>query len=149
MRTPNTLAFILLFCLCFWSARAEEIIQASDAAAIKAAMGKQTTVEGVIASARWSASGKVMNIRFKDTTESKFVAAIFEKDRKAFDDAFEGDAPRVLTGSKVRINGLIKEFRGNPEIVLKEPKQVTIVEKPKPVEDKKGDEKPKSDKGQI
>ena len=50
------------------------IIDVSDKAAIDAAMGKEVIVEGVIDEARWSRSGKVMNIEFENTEKSRLLA---------------------------------------------------------------------------
>ena len=44
---------------------APTLIQASDADAVKAATNTETVVEGVIESAEWSSTGKVMNAKFE------------------------------------------------------------------------------------
>jgi hypothetical protein len=106
------------------------IVDVSDKSALDAAMGKDAVVEGVVESAAWSSSGKVMQIRFANSKETKFSAAVFEKRKADFDAAFSGDVTKALPGAKVRIRGSIKDFKGRPEIVIDSPAQITIVEPP-------------------
>jgi len=102
------------------------IIDVKNSDAIIAAKGKDSaTVEGVISSAEWSRSGKVMNISFKD---SDLVAAAFEKNRTKLDEAFNGDLAKSLTGATVRLKGKIADYRGKPQIVITTGDQITIVE---------------------
>ncbi|HTL27880.1 MAG TPA: hypothetical protein VL282_01605 [Tepidisphaeraceae bacterium] len=104
---------------------APSILQATDMDGIKAAMNTDATVEGVISSAEWSQSGKVMNIKFKD---SEFRAAAFSRIKDQLDKAFNGDVAKTLTGAKVRLKGKIAEFRNNPQIVISQTTQITILE---------------------
>jgi DNA/RNA endonuclease YhcR with UshA esterase domain len=107
-----------------------QVIDVSDKAAVDGAMNKECVVEGVVESAAWSQSGKVMTIRFKNSNESKFIAAVFEKKKEDFNSAFSGDVTKALPGAKVRIRGTIKDYRGKPEIVIDTPAALTIVEPP-------------------
>jgi DNA/RNA endonuclease YhcR with UshA esterase domain len=114
---------------------ASAVIQASDKEAIAAAMGNQVVVEGTIASAAWSRSGKVMNIEFADTSESGLLAVIFERSRADMDAAFGGDIGKALTGSKVRLKGTLQPYggrseamKGRPQIIINRGDQITIVE---------------------
>jgi DNA/RNA endonuclease YhcR with UshA esterase domain len=104
---------------------APSIVQASDADAVKAAVNTETTVEGVIESAEWSSSGKVMNAKFKD---SDLRAAAFSRIKEKLDKAFSGDVAKTLTGAKVRIKGKVQEFKGHPEILINDTTQITILE---------------------
>jgi DNA/RNA endonuclease YhcR with UshA esterase domain len=104
---------------------APSIVQASDADAVKAAVNTETTVEGVIKSAEWSSSGKVMNAQFKD---SDLRAAAFSRIKEKLDKAFSGDVAKTLTGAKVRIKGKLQEFKGHPEILINDTTQITILE---------------------
>ena len=102
------------------------VIDVKNSDAIVAAKGKDSaTVEGVISSAEWSRSGKVMNISFKD---SDLVAAAFEKNRPKLDEAFNGDLAKSLTGAKVRLKGKIADYRGKPQIIITTGDQITIVD---------------------
>jgi len=104
------------------------LIDVSDKAAIGAAMGKDVELEGVVSSAEWSSSGKVMLIKFEKTDESKVAAAVFEKKRESMDKAFNGDLAKSLIGAHVRIKGMLKDFKGRPEVIVDMPSQITIVE---------------------
>ena len=114
---------------------APSLISASDKAALDAAMNQEVTVEGVVAQAQWSRSGKVMNIDFRDADQSGLLAVIFERNRAEMDAAFGGDVARSLTGSKVRIKGVLKPYggrdeklKGRPQIIITRGDQITIVE---------------------
>jgi len=105
-----------------------QIIDATDKGAIDGAMNKEVVVEGIVESAAWSSSGKVMSMRFKNNKETRFSAVIFDKHKSDFDSAFSGDIAKALPGAKVRIRGSVKEYKGRPEIVIDVPAQITIVE---------------------
>lgn len=104
------------------------LVDVSDKSAIDAAMNKDVELEGVVSSAAWAASGKVMVIKFEKTEDTKIQAAIFEAKKEAFNAAFSGDVGKSLVGAHVRIKGRLKEFKGRPEIVINMPSQITIVE---------------------
>ena len=112
----------------------QALIAASDRAALDKALNTDVVVEGIIQSAEWSRSGKVMNITFKDATDG-LLAVVFERSRKEMDEAYSGDVAKALTGSKVRLRGTVKEYggrdesmTGRPQIILNRPSQITIVE---------------------
>lgn len=111
------------------------VIDASDKEAISANMGNKVVIKGEIVSAKWSNSGKVMNIRFKGTEKSRLAAVIFERHREAMDKAYAGDVGKALTGAKVRIEGELAEYggkvealKGTPQIIISQVTQITIVE---------------------
>jgi hypothetical protein len=134
-------AFLVICCLSV--ARAEDapatqpaVVQASDTAALNAKKGETVTVEGVVESARWSSSGKVLNVVFKDTEKDKgLLCAAFDKNKEKLDAAFGGDAPGQWNGAKVRITGKVENYGGKieawkdrPQILIQYPEQVVIVE---------------------
>lgn len=133
---------VVLVLVAGFSALADDAVQtpvvdASDKAAIQANMGKMVIVKGKIELAEWSRSGKVMNIDFADAKESGLLAVIFEKNRKAMDEAFGGDVGKALTGASARIEGVLKEYggkaesmKGRPQIIIDRITQITIVEPP-------------------
>lgn len=111
------------------------VINPNDKAAIDAHMGQQVHIQGVIESAEWSRSGKVMNIAFKDSADTKLGVVLFQASQKKFDEAFNGDFAKAIAGAVVRINGKLEEYggrdeklKGTPQIILKSPSQVTIME---------------------
>jgi len=112
------------------------VVNANDEAGLTAAIGKETNVDGVVEKAEWSKSGKVMNIEFKN---SQLLGAVFERDSKALNEAFNGDFAKAITGAKVRIKskletygGKDKKLEGRPQIIIKKMYQVTILEPAKP-----------------
>jgi DNA/RNA endonuclease YhcR with UshA esterase domain len=104
------------------------LVKVSDKAAIDAAIGKDVFLEGEVASAAWSQSGKVMRIEFRDTEQTKVMAVLFEKNKQKFDEAFGGDVSKTLVGKQVRLKGTLKDYRGRPEIVLNLVSDITIQE---------------------
>ena len=113
------------------------VVDASDKAAVQQNMGKSVIIKGKIENAEWSRRGKVMNIDFAGAKESGLLAVIFEKNRKAMDEAFGGDVGKALTGAGVRIEGVLKEYggkaesmKGRPQIIIERITQITIVEPP-------------------
>ena len=102
------------------------VIKASDKAALDAAKDKPATVEGTVSEATWSKSGKVMNIRFEGADESGFVAVVFQREKAAFDKAFDGDVAKGLAGKKVTVTGKVGVFREKPQIILNKPEQVKV-----------------------
>jgi DNA/RNA endonuclease YhcR with UshA esterase domain len=109
-------------------------IPATDTAAIKEKMGEVVTVEGVVESAKWSGTGKVMNVFFKDARDG-LIVVVFEKNKENFNNAFDGDVAKAWDGAKVKVTGKIVEYggkvesmQGRPQIILQNPEQVTVVE---------------------
>jgi hypothetical protein len=107
-------------------------IDATDKAALAAAVGKDVTVTGKIKKAQWSKTGNVMNIDFEN---SDLLAAVFLKDRDPIDKAFNGDAARKWTGATVKVSGKLEKYggrskalEGRPQLVIRKPEQVTIEE---------------------
>lgn len=110
------------------------VIKVSDKESLAANMEKDVTVEGVCTEAAWSNSGKVMNLRFQNTEESRFGAVVFLKNREKIDKSFGGDAAKSWSGTKLRIKGKLSEYGGKAEsmkgslqIIINDPSQVTVV----------------------
>jgi DNA/RNA endonuclease YhcR with UshA esterase domain len=123
------------------------VLQVTNRAALKEHIGKEVIVVGNVAEARWSRSGKVMNVVFADVDEKDFGIALFDRQRERFDEAFGGDVAKTLTGQQVRIKGKLTEYggrssryEGRPEIILSEPSQITIVAPTTRESDTEGDE---------
>ena len=109
-------------------AESPTLLKPDDKDALIANLDKDVVIEGVIETAAWSSSGKVMNAKFKDSGESKLQVIVFVKNREKFDNAFSGDVTKALSGAKVRIKGKLKDYKGSPEIVLDQVNQITVVE---------------------
>lgn len=82
--------------------------------------GETATVEGKIVAAH--NSGKACFLNFHKNYKKYFTAVIFASDYDKFPDTPE----KYYLNKTVRINGLIKEYQGKPEIIVKNPDQITM-----------------------
>ena len=101
-----------------FAARAETL---TPAEAAKHA-GETVTVCGVVAGAKYAAQirGGLTFIDFdKPYPDATFTAVIFPGDRAKF-----GTPEKGLAGKQVCVTGKIEMFRGKPQIVLSDPKQL-------------------------
>lgn len=97
-------------------------------------IGQIKAVEGVIAGSYYarSSKGKPTFLNFHIPYEGYLTCVIWGSDREKFTTAFHSDPETYFLNKHVVIEGLIKEYpagSGDPEIVLKEPSQIRIVEK--------------------
>ncbi|MEO0106741.1 MAG: thermonuclease family protein [candidate division WOR-3 bacterium] len=97
----------------------KEIISWQDA---EKYYGKIKTVEGRIVAT--NNTGKVCFLNFHKDWKRYFTAVIFASDFYKFPKNPED----YYLNRKVRVTGLIKEYQGKPEMVLKSPNQIIIVE---------------------
>jgi DNA/RNA endonuclease YhcR with UshA esterase domain len=85
-------------------------------------VGENATVCGLVASAtyasRSNAQPTFLNLG-KPYPNQIFTAVIFGQDRSKF------GTPETLRGKQVCVTGEIRLYRGNPEIILTDPKQLT------------------------
>src|SRR3954466_15936645 len=61
-------------------------VKVDDADGLKAAMGQDVILEGVVSKAEWSSSGKVMQINFNGAEQTKVIAVVFEKNKDKFNE---------------------------------------------------------------
>jgi DNA/RNA endonuclease YhcR with UshA esterase domain len=84
-------------------------------------VGEEVTVEGVISDVGFSARSQTtflnMGGRYPDHA---FTAVIFRSAKALFPEA------RSWEGKKVKVRGIVKLYRGKPEIVLETPGQVKV-----------------------
>jgi DNA/RNA endonuclease YhcR with UshA esterase domain len=104
-------------------------VSLSDQKALDASMGKDVVVEGLVSEAAWSASGRVFLIKFTEGETTDFQGALFVKYRETMEKAFKGDLSNAFEGAKIRISGKLQTYREHPEILIDDPKQITIVVK--------------------
>jgi hypothetical protein len=111
------------------------MISAGDVARLREHIGQRVIVVGVVKSAQWSASGKVMNIEFTEGEGQGLLAVVFENRGQRFNEAWGGDFPKAVTGKKVRLYGEVQEYggydekwKGRPQMILGAPEQVTLPE---------------------
>jgi len=118
-------AFKLLATAVTWgalaaAAQAESI--SPDEAAKHA--GEDVTVCGVVAGAKYAAQvrGGLTFIDFgKPYPNAAFTAMIFAENRAKF-----GTPEKGLPGKQVCVSGRVQMFKGKPEIVLTDPKQLVV-----------------------
>ena len=87
-------------------------------------IGKHKTVEGKIT--RTHNSGKACFLNFHNNFTRYMSLVIFASDY----DKFPKKPEEFYIGKLVRASGIIKEYKGSPEIVLENPKQVSIINNP-------------------
>ena len=105
------------------------VVNIADRKALDAHMGSDIVVEGTVSMAAWSNSGKVFLIRFSEADESEFQGALFAPLRPTMEKAFAGDLGAVFDGARLRLTGKLHKYREHPEILISDPKQITIVAK--------------------
>jgi micrococcal nuclease len=84
--------------------------------------GQVKTVEGVIVAS--NNTGKVCFLNFDEDWRRYFTAVIFASDFAAFPPNPED----YYLNRRVRVRGLIKKYKGKPEIILKSTSQIEIIE---------------------
>ncbi len=104
------------------------VIESTDAAGLKDALGKKITVTGKVSKADWSRTGKVMNVEFEESP--KFNATVFSRIKEKIDNAFAGDVSKAWTGAKLKITGKLEEYKEHYQIIINDPSQVTVMEAP-------------------
>ena len=98
---------------------------ATDAIAAKDAknfVGRETTVCGVVAGTRYldTSPSRPTFLNFdKPHPNQTFTVVIFGDDRKKF-----GEPEVTYRNKNICVTGKIEEYRGSPQIVAKEPKQI-------------------------
>ncbi len=83
--------------------------------------GKTKTIEGIIVLTK--NTGKVCFLNFHKDWKRHFTAVIFASDF----DKFPKNPEDYYLNKKVRVSGLIKEYNGKPEIIVKSPSQIQII----------------------
>jgi DNA/RNA endonuclease YhcR with UshA esterase domain len=84
--------------------------------------GKVATVEGTVVATH--NSGKACFLNFHKNWKRYFTVVIFASNFAKFKEPPE----RHFANKKVRVNGLIREYQGKPEIIVEGPNQISIVE---------------------
>ena len=96
-----------------------EVISWSDAARY---YGQTVTVEGKVVAS--NNTGKVCFLNFHKDWRRHFTAVIFASDF----DKFPSHPEDYYLNRVVRVRGLVKEYRGKPEIILKSPSQIELID---------------------
>ena len=85
--------------------------------------GRYVTVEGTIVNTY--NSGKACFLNFHTNWKKYFTAVIFRSDFSEFPSSPE----KHYKNKKVRVSGILKEYNGKPEIILKDQSQIKIIER--------------------
>jgi DNA/RNA endonuclease YhcR with UshA esterase domain len=104
-----------------------EIIAAKDAWKF---MNKTVTVEMIVRSGRQTTARNGRPMVFLDSLEGEkpFTVVIFSEGLEQFHKKGVDDPPAYYKGKKVRVAGLIEEYKGNPEIKVNSPDQMKVVD---------------------
>lgn len=99
---------------------APDSIPAADA---RKFIGKEKTVCGLVAATRYldSSSNRPTFLNFdKPNPNQTFTVVIFGEDRKKF-----GEPEVTYKNKNICVTGKIEDYRGSPQIVARDPKQIS------------------------
>lgn len=89
---------------------------------VKSYVGKDVTVKGVVTQVTISKGGNVFFNMDGKYPNNKFTAVIFKKDLERFGDV------KSWEGKTVEVTGKIEDYKGQLEIIIKEPGQIKKTE---------------------
>jgi micrococcal nuclease len=118
MRNSKISFAVLLFTCLICFAFAQTIISWEDASEH---YGETVIVEGTIV-ATYN-SGNACFLNFHEDYKTHFSVVIFKSDFGKFPDSPE----EYYLNKKVQVEGKIKEYKGKPEIILKDPAKIKII----------------------
>jgi hypothetical protein len=95
----------------------DDVIPVEDAAAF---IGQKITVEGTVV--RTYNSGGAVFLNFSPDANGVFTAVIFPDDWPKF----PAPPENLFYGKWVRIEGVVEEYQGTPEIIIKDPWQIEV-----------------------
>ena len=124
--TPTLLVTLLTLLLigssCSQDSAAGDLIPASEAHKY---VGKNKTVSGTVVAARYAAEsrGKPTFLNFEEPYPNHvFGVVIWGSDRSKFENPPES----AFLGRQLHVTGLIEEYEGKPQIVVKNPGQIFV-----------------------
>jgi PKD repeat protein len=96
-------------------------------------IGQYVVVEGVVVNSYYAAdtTGRITFLDFHKPYDDYFKCIIWGSDRDKFLNKFPPDPETYFLNKPVKVSGLIEEYpkgSGVPEMILKEPSQVELVE---------------------
>jgi DNA/RNA endonuclease YhcR with UshA esterase domain len=109
------------------SAPQGNVLSAADTEKLLAAAGQRVAVTGIVSTAKWSASGKVMNIEFENAANG-LLAVIFKSGKSNLEQVLGPDLVKLAPGAGVAIRGVVKIYRERPEIILSSPFQIKLTQ---------------------
>ena len=91
-------------------------------------VGESVTIEFRVVQVGHSKDSVFLNSQKYVKGEGSGFTGFIPKDaRFGFEKAFGGDLKAALEGKTVRVTGKVKEYKGNPEMVLTSPDQLMLV----------------------
>lgn len=121
------------------------VFEVAEIDKIRAAEGKRATVRGLIESTGKS-RGTGMN--FLNFPNREFSAVVFGRSLKNFP---EGEPADTLKGQWVAVSGVVSIYKGEPQIVVESPEQITLLDpetmKPDAPEEPEPPEPPEEEPG--
>jgi endonuclease/exonuclease/phosphatase family metal-dependent hydrolase len=103
------------------------VLSATDASGIAAAVGKTATIRGKVSQVGQTKNASVTFINFEGNTREQFVAIVKKEHLASIAAAFAGTL-ESLQGRTVEIRGEIIAYKDKPEIELRAPADIRIVE---------------------
>jgi serine/threonine protein kinase len=101
-----------------------EEIAATDQTKLLSALGSRVTVSGVVDRIWENAAGTIRFLNFESVNRSDFSAVLLLKPGTSEP---PGGFPEVPVGTRIRVNGVLSEFHGSPQVVVFSPDQIAIV----------------------
>jgi hypothetical protein len=103
------------------------ILNASDDAGLRAAVGQIATVRGKVSQVDSTTSGSITFIDFEGTNRRRFTAIIRREKLENIRGQFGGDLSAAVTGKTVELSGKLQLYKETPEIILTKAEQLKIV----------------------
>jgi DNA/RNA endonuclease YhcR with UshA esterase domain len=94
--------------------------------ALVAAEGSDVTVTGTVSEIR-ALSDRVLKISFKGLDRDGFCGIVFSDSAPTAHDYFDNGKGADDVGATVAISGKVSLYRGNPEIIINDAKQVVVL----------------------
>jgi DNA/RNA endonuclease YhcR with UshA esterase domain len=94
--------------------------------ALIAANGTEVTVTGTVSQIR-NLTDRVMKISFQGVDRGGFCGIVFADQSPAAHDYFDKGPGAAFVGKQITMSGTVSLFRGGPEIVISDAKQVQVM----------------------
>lgn len=103
------------------------VFRSSAVGQIRKNVGKPINVAGRISLVNSTRDDSIHFLEFENRPGAKFTALIRERHREAIEAALGGPLPQILPGRRVQISGIPYLHRGNPNIEIRDPDQITLL----------------------
>lgn len=104
----------------------EGVLDATDTEALTAHAGQEVTAQGLVVRGAVDANSGNNFLNFSSRPREGFVVVIFRDDVHKF---LEGPPGEVYSNKEIRVTGTVEIFRDNPQIVVRSPDQIELVER--------------------